>query len=106
MTTEIIGPFQQYRASHCGYEVPYISTYPTADGKLHVVVDNRFGTHLPVTKDELDNWMPILANAMAVAAGYSSHGENSVRPNPFKVGMSRIDPPRPHLTVVQPEQSE
>ncbi len=97
--TEIVGPFHEYRVAWGGYQVPHIQAVPQADGRYMVVVDNRFGLHEAVTKEQLDNWMPILAHAMAVAAGWSCHGENSQRVNEYKVGMNRIDVP-PKLTVV------
>jgi hypothetical protein len=99
---EIVGPFKDYRIVWNGYEVPYVTAIPCKDGRYHVMVDKRFGIHEPVTREELANWAPILAHAMAVAAGYSCHGENSAPINPFKVGMSRIHAP-PSLTLVDPE---
>jgi hypothetical protein len=42
---------------------------------FHLVVDNRFG--LTATESEIENWAWFLANAMAVAGGYTSHGEGS-----------------------------
>lgn len=96
---DIVGPFEEYRVVWCGYHVPHIQAAPMKDGTYYVAVDNRFGIHKSVTREELENWMPILANAMAVAAGYSCHGENCRRINEYKVGMSRIDQ-KPSLTIV------
>ena len=97
--TEIVGPFEDYRVVWNGYRVPHIQARPMKDGTYDVCVDNRFIIHKSVTKDELDNWMPILANAMAVAAGWSCHGENSQRVNEYKVGMSRLAT-QPSLSVI------
>lgn len=49
-------------------------------------LDGRFG-HGPIPESEINRWAWFLANAMAVSAGYTSHGENSRRRNPH--GVSR-----------------
>lgn len=89
-TVEIVGPFEDYRVTLNGYHVPNIQARPMSDGTFLVSIDNRFIIHKSVSKDELENWMPILANAMAVAAGYTSHGEHSQRVNEYNVGMNRL----------------
>jgi hypothetical protein len=57
--------------------VPYIDIVrPQADDDdWHVILDDRFG--VDCTEEELHRWLPFVANAMAVAAGRSSHGPNS-----------------------------
>ena len=49
-----------------------------------------------------NRWIPILANAMAVAAGYSCHGENCTPLNPFTTRMGALGSinPGPKLTVI------
>jgi hypothetical protein len=112
---EIVGPFEEYRVVWGGYEVPHIEARPMKDGTYYVTVDNRFGIHQSVTREELENWMPILANAMAVAAGWSCHGDNSRRPNPYMIRVSRlhrepsltvIDGAKPREEVVQPDDQK
>lgn len=51
-----------------------------------LVLDNRFLVEA-ATESEINRWSWFLANAMAVSAGYTSHGENSRRRNPH--GVSR-----------------
>lgn len=98
---EVHGPFlPEYFLTLDGYRVPYITVQPRDGGKWDVSVDNRFMLWQPVTAEELDNWLPILAHAMAVAAGYSSHGEHSNPINPFKVGMSGLGTMKPELSVI------
>lgn len=60
-----------------GHLVPYLNVIRPSEegGDWHVVLDDRFG--LDCTEEELARWIPFVANAMAVAAGRSSHGENS-----------------------------
>jgi hypothetical protein len=50
------------------------------------VLSNRFSFG-PVPESELNYWAWFLANAMAVAGGYTSHGQSSRPLNPF--GPSR-----------------
>jgi hypothetical protein len=99
---EIHGPFiPEHHVTLDGFRVPYLTATPTEDGRVDVVIDHRFGMEGPISRDEFDRWMPILANAMAVAAGYSSFGENSGGPvNPFNCRMSRLSV-RPNLSTVE-----
>ncbi len=91
--TRIIGPFTpQYKLSVNGYEVPHLTAIPQTgknDGMISLCLDERF--LIEASQDEVEKWMPFLANAMAVAAGYSCHGENSCVPNPFKVKIMGIE---------------
>ena len=90
--TEMVGPFAlpDYKITVHGYRVPHIMAHLKAgtEGRWVLVLDERF--MLEVEDDEVRRWMPFLANAMAVAAGYSAHGENSQPVNPYKVGMMRV----------------
>jgi hypothetical protein len=101
---EIHGPFlPEYRVTLDGYRVPFLTVHPVGNDEFSLTIDRRFGIHKPVTKDELDNWMPILANAMAVAAGYPCFGADTKKMNPFNVRMSSlgsIEPAKPALAVV------
>jgi hypothetical protein len=71
-----------------GYPVPYIEVHKVdepgftgdAFGKAMLTLDNRYATQA-VRWDEFWRWAWFLANAMAVAAGYSSHGPNATRVN-------------------------
>ena len=47
---------------------------------MSLLLDNRFG--MDTTEEELARWAPFLANAMAVSAGRTSHGERSYLRNP------------------------
>jgi hypothetical protein len=40
--------------------------------------------------DEIERWMPFVANAMAIASGFTCHGENSQPSNPFKTQLLEI----------------
>src|SRR5580693_2397514 len=99
---EIHGPFQpEYFVTINGYRVPYVTIHPSEDARYSVTVDRRVGLFSSVTAEELDNWLPVLADAMAVAAGYSSHGEHCNPLNPFTTRMSRLGPAlKPDLSVI------
>lgn len=89
---QIIGPFQkEYKVTCDGYRVPYltaqVSKAPTGEiTNYYLSLDERFGCDVPPAY--LNQFVWFLANAMAVAAGYSSHGENCQPINPYKVKMT------------------
>ena len=90
--TEIIGPFRGdgYYVSVGGFKVPHILLIKRKDlpkGYWECVLDGRLAHDMPTR--EVLRWMPLVANAMAVAAGYSSFGENCRPSNPYQV---RIGP--------------
>jgi|ERR1051326_8699254 hypothetical protein len=61
------------------YPVPYITVgHQRGNREFHLSLDRRFG--LDATLDQLVVWF--MANAMAVSAGRTSHGENSNIRNP------------------------
>ena len=73
---KIHGPFEpEHYVSIAGYKVPHVTVKPQPDGKIGVSVDNRFYLE-PVPEEEFSRWIWLLANAMAVAAGYTAHGEH------------------------------
>lgn len=82
---EIHGPYlEQFKVIIDNYKVPYIDVKILNNGKIDLILDDRFGLSEAISREEFDRWMPILANAMAIAAGYSCHGENSTPINEFK----------------------
>lgn len=99
---DIVGPFQpEYRVTIDGFRVPHVRAIPMPDDRVEIVIDNRFGMEGPVSREEFNRWLPILANAMAVAAGYSCHGENCTPLNPHKVRMSSLGSLPPNLSVIE-----
>lgn len=83
----VIGPFP--KRSHVvinGHLVPHLSitTIQSSgpdDGMFNLHLDNRWV--LSCTQEELDKWADFIANAMAVAGGYTCFGEGSKPRNPF-----------------------
>jgi hypothetical protein len=73
-----------------GFAVPHIEARESEDGlDCHIMLDGRFGGIIPAVKAQEVLWL--LANALAIGAGYSCHGENSCVPNPYKVRVSEIE---------------
>lgn len=100
---EIHGPFpESYVVTIDGFKVPFLAVIPVDDDRVEVVLDQRFGLDSSVDRDEFNRWAPLLANAMAIAAGYSCHGENCMPTNAFTVrlGCISLTPPKPELTLV------
>lgn len=98
---EIIGPFvPEHHVTIAGYHVPYVTVQPLADGRIELTVDGRFCLDGPVPREEFDRWIHILAHAMAVAAGYSSHGENCTPTNPHQHRISYLGSVAPVLNVI------
>jgi hypothetical protein len=81
-TLAIIGPFDTYRVTVNGYRVPYISAV-RHDGLISLTLDERFGCDI-ADDDQATPIIDFIANAMAVAAGYSCFGENSQELNPYR----------------------
>jgi hypothetical protein len=79
-----------YQVTVDGFAVPNIEARETDNGtQCHIALDGRFGAVIPAEHAQEVIWL--LANALAIGAGYSCHGENSVKANPFKVRVSEID---------------
>lgn len=91
---EIIGPFvepEYHYAVVNGCTVPHIKIVKKEgkeDGKVEIHLDGRFIYIIDDTA--LDLVLNLLANAMAVSAGYSSHGPESKPINKFAIRMIGI----------------
>lgn len=87
---EYLGAFTQHRIAIDGYAVPKLEATESADGlECNICLDSRFGATIPAEHAQSVLWL--LANALAIGAGYSCHGENSQPVNPFKVKVMGID---------------
>ena len=81
----------EYRVLIDGCEVPYLKAFRPLNGRRTIILDDRFGFDCP--EDELYAYLNFLADAMAVAAGYSSFGKNArPRRNPFEY-VETTNPP-------------
>lgn len=81
---ELLGPMSggYYELHVEGEPVPRIQVYETSAG-YSLTLDGRFG--FDTTIDELERWGWFLANAMAVAGGYSCFGPHRRRVDMFGV---------------------
>lgn len=88
---EFIGPI--YRSGFDiivdGHRLPHIDADISESGGVTLVLDRRYAIDLQ--KEDAEKILPFLANAMAVAAGYSCHGDNCNKLNPFKVKVQALD---------------
>lgn len=85
---ESIGPFSEWRIKLDGYEVPQLGGRADDQGMFHLCLDRRFGIEIPEKYAQQVVWL--IANALAIGAGYSCFGENSQQVNPFKVRFSGL----------------
>lgn len=85
---QAIGPFEISRIVIGGYEVPLL-TGKLADGMWHFEFDNRFGLSVPEMYGH--GVAQMIGDAMAVGAGYSCFGKNSVPLNRFKRRLRQLD---------------
>lgn len=79
----------RFRVRWEGYVVPYVEVIKYSDDSLEeeglergtdafsICIDDRFGSGQPMTRDEVYETMFLLANGMAVAGGFTSHGPHS-----------------------------
>lgn len=100
MTTELHRLSRNPDITPCMMEVdgtplPYIEIFEHPNGKFSLTV-MRQGGNSPligldrISADALHRWAPILAAAMAVAAGRTSHGENSNVFNPHGTSVVNV----------------
>jgi hypothetical protein len=87
MVTEYIGAFsgEYYRITVEGYKVPHIIVRKLENDKWDLVLDERFS--ITASGEEIQRWMWWVANAMAIAGGFTSFGENSLPMHPYNCKM-------------------
>jgi hypothetical protein len=84
------GPFSQHSVVVDGWKVPFLHAHPGGDHDENVmlVLDDRLA--LTVTVEEAERFVPFLADALAVALGYTCHpNEETAQP------LARQPQPRP-----------
>lgn len=97
-SVEYVGPFESWRVSVDGWEVPLLHATPQPGGKVSLTLDSRFGLDLDLATAE--RVVPFIANAIAVAMGYAAH------PNGEQPPILR-SPTAPHrLTAIDLGETE
>lgn len=87
------GPFSQHDVVVDGWAVPHLHAQPTGehDENVMVILDDRLA--LTVSVEEAEGFLPFLADAIAVALGYTCHpNEDATKP------LLRLPQPRPVRT--------
>lgn len=80
LTLQFIGPFHEWRVSFDGRMIPLLSGKQTPDGRVHLCLDHRFGAEFS-THEDAHQAVYLIANAMAIGAGYPSmYAETKDRP--------------------------
>ncbi len=79
------GPFEHHDVVVNGRQVPYLRATPLDGGQVHLNLDRRLG--LTLSAEEAERVVPFLADAIAVASGFTCHpdaGEDGPTPrHPF-----------------------
>lgn len=83
-TYEITGPVQRRDVLVDGRKVPFLAAYPENGGIISLILDDRYG--LEVTVADAEAFIPWIADAIAIALGYTCHprpGKEPLRSGPF-----------------------
>jgi hypothetical protein len=79
------GPFQHHDVVVNGHQVPFLRATPLDGGQVHLNLDRRLG--LTLSAEEAERVVPFLADAIAVASGFTSHpdaeGDGPIERHPF-----------------------
>lgn len=65
------GPFQHHDVVVNGRQVPYLRATPLGEDQVHLNLDRRLG--LTLSTEEAERVVPFLADAIAIASGFTSH---------------------------------
>jgi hypothetical protein len=66
-----VGPFEHHDVVVAGRQVPFLRAAPLDGGRIDLTLDRRLG--LTLTVAEAERFVPFLADAIAVALGYTCH---------------------------------
>lgn len=87
---EYLPPREQREVTLDGYAVPKVEAREVNERRdCNIFLDGRFGITIPAGHAQEVIWL--IANAMAIGAGYSCHGEHSQPTNPFKVKVMEVE---------------
>jgi hypothetical protein len=68
---QYVGPFEEWEVVVDGWTVPFLTCRPLAEGGVSLLIEKRY--RLRLDDEEAERVLPFIANAIAVALGYSGH---------------------------------
>jgi hypothetical protein len=68
---QLRGPYDTSIITVDGRKIPFLEAEPVIGGRIDLTLDSRFG--LVLTLDEFERFVPFLADAIAIALGYTCH---------------------------------
>jgi hypothetical protein len=68
---QFVGPFEEWEVVVDGWTVPYLTSRPLPGGRVSLSIDKRHRLRLDI--EEAERIVPFIAEAIAVALGYSGH---------------------------------
>lgn len=84
---EFVGPFERHEVVVNGWQVPLLQARMEPGGRIVLLLDNRIA--LDLTVEESERVLPFLADAIAVAQGFTCHpreGQSEPLRSPFNGG--------------------
>jgi hypothetical protein len=72
---QYVGPFEEWEVVVDGWTVPYLTCRPLPEGGVSLLIEKRY--RLRLDDEEAERVLPFIANAIAVALGYSGHPERN-----------------------------
>lgn len=88
---EYVGPFEHHEVVLNGWRVPFVEAHPQTGGKVLLVLDARAGLELTIA--DAERVIPFIADAIAVASGYSCHPRDPSTP------PASLPPTRPRRAI-------
>lgn len=84
------GPFQVWRVVVEGRFIPRLTGYHDGEGRIALVVDNRFSATFAEEDARQAAWL--IAQALAIGAGFTHLGGSRGDNTPFAPGAMRFSP--------------
>lgn len=75
---DFVGPFEHHKVVVEGWTVPLLDAQPLPGGRVTLRLDERFDLDLSIA--EAERVVPFIANAIAVALGFTCHPRGDEEP--------------------------
>lgn len=76
MAVDFVGPFEYHAVCVNGWRVPYLTATPMRGGQIDLTLDHRYALVLSLA--DAEHVVPFIANAIAIAHGYTAHPSEDV----------------------------